>query len=248
MKYRVVTFAALTLLLCLLLSSCFVSCQSAPENGVTGNVDYSDLAANSYEVEEVTNTGYKLYRPVADGVEYALIFFLGTAMSVDNYDYIMTKTAAAGVAVYVPSNPFPDLTYNTIAIDYNAIGAEYYLVGGHSQGGGAAVRYAAENADTIKGLILFSPLVSNDATLVGIDIPSLYFQAENDYVLTDAMQADAKSRMNDACKYVLLNGAGHMCYGESSLLDNGGTVRPKQEIQDGILHEIVSFLDAAING
>lgn len=247
MRHRIYIFAAFTLLLCLLCSFFLVSCKSTDNEGSSATVDYSDVVSGSYDVEFVETKDYKLYKPVAKGVEYGFIFFLGTAMPVDNYDYIMTKIASAGFAVYVPSNMFPDLTYNTINIDYDAIGAKKYFVGGHSQGGGAAVRYAFENADTIQGLILFSPLVSNDATLVDTDIPSIYFKAENDYVLTDAMQADAQSRMNASCKYVLLSGAGHMCYGQSSLLDNGGTVRPKEEIQDEILSLILPFMQSSLS-
>lgn len=247
MKYRVVVFAAFTLLICLFCSFLLVCCQSSSETKESDlTVDYTDVVSNSYSVNCVETEDYKLYKPDAEAIEYGFIFFLGTAMSVDNYDYILTKIAAAGFSVYVPSNMFPDLTYDTINIDYDAIGAEKYFVGGHSQGGGAAVRYASENADTIQGLILFSPLVSNSATLAGTEIPSLYFQAENDYVLTDAMQADAKSRMNDSCEYVLLNGAGHMCYGKSSLLDNGGTVRPKEEIQNEIIAKTLSFIQLSL--
>lgn len=227
----------------------FAACYDKPaQDQPLDGVDYTDLSKNSYEVAQTTTENYKLYTPEKHKVKYGFIFFLGTAMSVSNYDNILEKIASAGIAVYVPANPFPDVFYSLNVFDLESVNAEKYFVGGHSQGGGAAVRYAYENTENTAGVILFSPLVSNNATLENTSLPSLYFEAQNDNVLTDDMQNHAKSVMNESCRYVLLEGAGHMCYGESSLLDGGGTVRDKIEIQNEITVEIISFLNDVING
>ena len=107
--------------------------------------DYTDLAQNSYDVKITDEDGGRLYSPEADNVTWGFIFYLGTAMSTDNYDYIMTAIAKAGIAVYVPSNPFPDLLYSENEEGFSALGTQNYFIGGHSQGGGAAVRRACEN-------------------------------------------------------------------------------------------------------
>lgn len=243
MKRFCLRLAAIAAITCVFCSVFLTSCSKDDATAV----DYSDLGGNSYAVTQSVNDGYKLYTPQTDGVTYGFVFFLGTAMSVSNYDYVLGKIAAAGIAVYVPSNPFPDLSYGANVLDTGVTGAQKFFVGGHSQGGGAAVRYACENTDDTAGAILFSPLVSNDRSLKDGSLPALYFEAQNDYVLTDDMQNDAKSRMNASCRYVLLEGAGHMCYGQSSLLDGGGTTRDKREIQDEIVACVLDFMQNVIN-
>ena len=222
--------AALAVCLCFCLA-CLGACEDPPV------ADLSNMAANSYEVEITDTEEYRLYMPKATGVTCGFIFYLGTAMNTDNYDVILSAISAAGVAVYVSSNPFPDSLLN----------AEKYFVGGHSQGGGAAVRRACENAQTTAGAILLSPLISNDFTLADKDVPTLYFEAENDYVLSSSMQAAAKGRMNESCEFITLRGAGHMCYGASDLLDGGGTIRDKAEIQREVSAAILAFMQRVID-
>lgn len=219
----------------------FVEC--APPDDTPGSEDGA-----GFDVDTTVTDDYKLYMPDKEIVDVGFIFYLGTMMDLSNYDYVLTEIAASGVAVCVPNNAFADLAYSENEIAYEVLGAQRYFVGGHSQGGGAAVRRACENLQTTVGCILFSPLVSNDCSLAQTTLPAIFFQAENDRVLTDAMQQDAKSRMNDLCQYVLLEGAGHMCYGESDLLDSGGTVRDKREIQDEIASQTIAFIDRVIAG
>lgn len=232
--------AALAVCLCFCLA-CLCACEEPPV------ADLTDLAANSYEVEITDTEEYRLYMPKATGVTCGFIFYLGTAMNTDNYDVILSAISAAGVAVYVSSNPFPDLLYEERENAYSILNAEKYFIGGHSQGGGAAVRRACENAQTTAGAILLSPLISNDFTLADKDLPTLYFEAENDYVLSSSMQAAAKGRMNESCEFITLRGAGHMCYGASDLLDGGGTIRDKAEIQREVSAAILAFMQRVID-
>lgn len=235
---KAITTAALAL--ALLFALC--ACTKKPA------ADYTDLAQNSYDVKITDEDGGRLYSPEADNVTWGFIFYLGTAMSTDNYDYIMTAVAAAGIAVYVPSNPFPDLLYSENEEGFSALGTQNYFIGGHSQGGGAAVRRACENLSSTRGVVLFSPLISNDFTMSDKDMPTIYFEAENDNVLSQSMQNAAKSRMNESCEFITLQGAGHMCYGTSSLLDGGGTVRDKREIQDEVIAATLDFMQEVISG
>ena len=80
---------------------------------------------------------YKLFMP-KEGVRAGFIFYLGTAMGVDNYDSILTKVAESGIAVYVSSNPFPDLLYDEEEAAYDLLGLNKYFIGGHLPGGGGA--------------------------------------------------------------------------------------------------------------
>lgn len=233
---KAITTAALAL--ALLFALC--ACTEKPA------ADYTDLAQNSYDVKITDEDGGRLYSPEADNVTWGFIFYLGTAMSTDNYDYIMTAIAKAGIAVYVPSNPFPDLLYSENEEGFSALGTQNYFIGGHSQGGGAAVRRACENLSSTRGVVLFSPLISNDFTMSDKYMPTIYFEAENDNVLSQSMQNAAKSRMNESCEFITLLGAGHMCYGTSSLLDGGGTVRDKREIQNEVIAATLDFMQKII--
>lgn len=209
--------------------------------------DYSSLAANDYRVSESKTSEFKLFIPEAENLSWGFVFYLGTAMSTDNYDNILRKIAAAGVAVCVPANPFPDLLYEEKESAFDLLGAQNYFFGGHSQGGGAAVRRACENLALARGVVLYSPLVSNDFTLADKTLPAIYFEAENDNVLSAAMQNNAKHRMNENCEFVTLTGAGHMCYGTSSLLDGGGTIRDKAEIQAEVAQKTLAFMQQVID-
>lgn len=223
----------------------FVSCTQRND---APSVDYTDIAGNSYNVNVTDTSEYKSYIPLCSDIEYGMIFYLGTAMKTSNYDFILEKIARAGIAVYVPANPFPDLAYSPTENGYEILKLGNYFIGGHSQGGGAAIRRAAENLGNTAGLILFSPMISNQATLKDTSLPCIYFEAENDFVLTQDMQDDAKSRLSANCRYVLLKGAGHMCYGNSSLLDQGGTVRDKTEIQNEVTSHVLEFMQNVIDG
>ena len=234
---KVITAVALILALLFLICACTEKPAS----------DYTDLMRNNYEVEISDEDDGRLYSPQAKNVTWGFIFYLGTAMSTDNYDYIMTAIAKAGIAVYVPSNPFPDLLYSENEEGYFALDTQNYFIGGHSQGGGAAVRRACENPTSTRGVALYSPLISNDCTLSDKDMPTIYFEAENDKVLSSSMQSAAKNRMNKDCEFVTLRGAGHMCYGASSLLDGGGTTRDKAEIQAEVIQKTLSFMQSVIN-
>ena len=238
-KARLFTFLAFcALLTCAVL---FCACKPLPA------AEYADIAQNSYKAEISDDENGRLYAPQADGVKWGFIFYLGTAMRADNYDNIMTAIASAGIAVYVSSNAFPDLLYKEEEPAYAALNVQNYFIGGHSQGGGAAVRRACENLSSTRGVVLYSPLISNDFTLSDKDLPALYFSAENDKVLSSSMQNTAKSRMNASCEFIALQGAGHMCYGASDLLDGGGTTRDKAEIQAEVIRKTLAFMQSVIN-
>ena len=243
-KLRTFKFVKVITAVALILALLFLICACTEKPAA----DYTDLTRNNYEVEISDEDDGRLYSPQAKNVTWGFIFYLGTAMSTDNYDYIMTAMAKAGIAVYVPSNPFPDLLYSENEEGFSALGTQNYFIGGHSQGGGAAVRRACENLSSTRGEVLFSPLISNDFTMSDKDMPTIYFEAENDNVLSQSMQNAAKSRMNESCEFITLQGAGHMCYGTSSLLDGGGTVRDKREIQNEVIAATLDFMQEVISG
>lgn len=239
-------FTAVAALMCIATAAVVITalalsygdCAPRAENSIS----YEDVFANTYDVTVTEKSDMLLYAPEGEP-GYALLFYVGTAMSADNYDYVMRALASRGIAVAVSSNPFADLMYEETEKAFDLYPEAQYFIGGHSQGGGAAIRRAAENTDKTAGVILFSPMTINDSTLADKDIPAIYFEAENDKVLSEDLKNNAASRMNDECEFVLIEGANHMCYGETDFgLIDGENTRPLAEIQDEIILKTLTFI------
>lgn len=242
----------ITVLATIILASIFAGCTKEDNkiynNQYTNDASYdSGISSNQYEVKTFIADGYKVYQPQVN-TEWVFIFYLGTAMSVNNYDEILTKVASHGISVVVSDNKIADLGYKKEEKAFFMFDCKNYIIGGHSQGGGAAIRRAKENMEIVKACVLLSPMISNSSSLKDSTLPVLFFEAENDKILSSEQKNEAKSRMNDKCQYVLLEGANHMCYGESNLMSNvdGENTRDKKEIQLEITSEIISFLDGII--
>lgn len=224
-----------------------VFCGNCSASDTSERVSYEDIASNSYSVSVLERDGYAVYAPEYDP-DFALLFYVGTLMAHSNYDEILTAIASSGIAVLVSDNPFPDIMYDASEAAFDEYSDIKYFVGGHSQGGGAALRRAVENTDRVVGVILYSAMVSNDATLAGTDMPLIYFEAENDKVLTSEFKDDALSRVNDSCEYVFLDGANHMCYGKASFEPfDGKNDRPVAEIRSEIVSETIAFMQKVID-
>lgn len=249
-KVFIATMAVAILCIALFATGCDNAAEKIYNTGYTDSVDYSDgILENGYEIEILSVDGYRLYQPKAN-TEWVFVFYLGTAMSVDNYDAILSEVAAHGISVVVPNNKFADVWYSNTEKAYGMFECEKYVLGGHSQGGGAAIRRAGENMQTTKACVLYSPMlaISNKTTLTDSDLPVIFFEAENDNILSSSNKSEARSRMNGLCEYVMLEGANHMCYGESSLMSSqdGALERTKEEIQTQVAQLTIEFLDNVI--
>lgn len=210
------------------------------------SVDYSLYGENTYVVDISEEEGYRIFTPQAEGAEWGFLFYLGTAMPVDNYDDILTGIAATGICVVVSPNPFPDLFYSETEKAYSLTDAKKFFIGGHSQGGGAAVRRACENPESTYGCVLYSPLISNDFTLADKTLPVLFFEAENDKVLSSSIKTAAKERMSESCEFIFLEGANHMVYGTKDFFADGENDLPKTDTQAKTLSETVRFFRSVI--
>lgn len=247
-------FIALVAVAVLCLALLTVGCDKATERiynkGYSDTVDYSvGILENGYEIEILNVDGYRLYQPKAN-TEWVFVFYLGTAMSTDNYDAILSEVATHGISVVVPNDKFADVMYSKTEKAYGMFDCEKYILGGHSQGGGAAIRRAGENMQTTKACVLYSPMLAptNGTTLADSELPVIFFEAENDKILSSSNKSEAKSRMNGLCEYVMLEGANHMCYGESNMISSqdGVLERTKEEIQTQVAQLTIEFLDNVI--
>lgn len=223
-------------------------------------VDYaSDM---NFDVKTTIDNDYKVYEPVSsDGKEvdykYGVIFYLGTAIKEDNYDYLGNALAKQGYLVVMPKIYFASFQYKDVEQAFDRYKDVKFFVGGHSQGGGAAIRRAQENSDKVAGAILFAPLASRHQLLDGegnpvvdeetgvevyvnesiaeLQLPTLLLEASCDNVLSSKQKADAISRLNPqtTTKYMIDPGA-HMSF---SAMDSDSILSLFKNDGNGITQE-----------
>lgn len=233
----------------------FLSACDKKENSVP-RVDYARI--NDYAVKTETATYQdemftaKLYYPENVEAEYGLLFFVGTIIAPEYYDYLGNALAKQGYVVAIPSVPFAYFEYETKSRPIaDAVRSKFdgikFFVGGHSQGGGAAMRFACEEIDSVQGAILLAPLtfgaresteeeyealheahpewfnVNNDGsisrtdTLKNVDLPTLLLEADGDKILSDADKNNARAKMPKNVQRHLLAHACHMGFSTSEM-------------------------------
>lgn len=199
------------------------------------SVDYS--VDNDFEVEIVETEDYIAYKPKGVNCKYGMIFYVGTAIAPSLYEYLAMPLAAQG---YLMVFPLADL-YMTY-MDYKEIEYAFYdfedtqfFIGGHSQGGGAAVKRIQENPDKALGAILYSPLCYLEDNIHGLNMPTLLLEAAGDHVLTDEMKASALSRLDeDMLERHMITPGAHMSF---STMDADGILGAFKGDGDGLSEE-----------
>lgn len=240
-------------LIVLAMLACLVGCNDADK---AVEVDYSK--DNSF-VSNIIDSDYALiYEPISspeyvDGERmsytevnytYGLIFYVGSAIEPSYYSYLAGALARQGYLVVIPKVKL-NLAYIYYA-DYEEAFSNYpnvkFFVGGHSQGGGAAIRRSYENASSIVGTILYSPMAYrhklvdengnsvldennveiyiND-NLLEVDLPTLLLEAANDHVLPDSTKTDARARLKEGYTHHVISPGSHMSF---STMDTDGVL------------------------
>ena len=223
--------------LVLLITTAF--CLFACDKDESVSVDYS--AENSFFVKTTDSDSALVFEPVQDPVygdsgmtytkvnyRYGVVFYVGTAIEPKYYEYLGTALAKQGYLVVMPKFKL-NMAYTYYTEQEQAF-SDYpnvkFFIAGHSQGGGAAIRRASENAYSVTGAILLSPLADRhpklDANgnpvkdengveiyiadnLKDVDVPTLLIEAAEDHVLTDIKKADARSRLKEGYKHKVIS-------------------------------------------
>lgn len=183
-------------------------------------IDYS--ISNNFEYEVIENSDMVAYKPLNVTPKYGLIFYVGTVIEPKYYEYLATALAKEGYVAVIPkmSLYMAYAGYKEVEPAFASYPDVEFFVGGHSQGGGAAVRRAMENTSTVKGVVLYAPLCYNTDNIVDCNLPTLLLEATNDGVLTAEMKANALTRISaDAEKYMLTGS--HMSF---STFDDDGVL------------------------
>ena len=236
------------------MSVCLVSVMQTDTQDLDVNfVDYSK--ENYFEYERIDARDAVSYVPVGVEAQYGLIFYIGTAIPYENYDYLAEPLVRAGYVVVLPKVDMglAYMLYKETEKAFSRYPNIQFFVGGHSQGGGAAVRRAEENLDKVKGVVLYAPLCYMDDTIKDSGLPVLLLEATNDGVLSSEMKADAKTRLPTSREEYMLEGC-HMSFSSmdddsilSMFFDGPASEDVKQRQKDKTVEYTLNFLNAVVN-
>ena len=195
----------------------FVGCTPPEPPEVIPPVDYS--ADNNYAYQIVSDEDYVTYVPDANAT-HGFLFYLGTMIAPEYYDYLASALAKQGYLVVISTNAMSYTLYDEEEYTFTDYPNIKFFVGGHSQGGGAAVKRTNENRDKVAGVVLLAPLAYPHDSIADAGIPVLLLEATKDGVLTSAMKADAKLCIPDDSEQYMIEG----CHMSFSTFDSDGTL------------------------
>ncbi len=209
-------------------------------------VDYAldnDFSVNIEDGEDAL-----VFSPIGVTPTIGLLFYVGTFIDASNYEYLGKALAKQGYLAVFPKVMFAFFQYDDYEPAYNRFKGVRFFLGGHSQGGGAAIRRAQENSDVTDGLILLAPLCYkyNNSVFNGggdpdnidfynvaeLALPSLILHAADDRVLSDGQKSAVFECVNaEYCeKHVITPGA-HMSF---STADSDAALKMFNNDGDGI--------------
>ena len=212
---KILTFALAVLLLISLFV--FVSCDTPNPPEVIPKVDYSVI--NNFEFSISETEDYVTYTPDANAT-HGFLFYLGTSVAPKYYDYLASALAKQGYLVVISTNGFPYMFYDKDEPTFEEYPNIKFFVGGHSQGGAAAVKRTNEHRDKVVGVVLLAPLAYPSDSIADAGIPVLLLEATNDGVLTADMKANAKRSIPYDSEKYLIEG----CHMSFSTLDSDETL------------------------
>lgn len=252
-------------LIAALLSTIGVLSFAACNNKKVETVDYKKNNAYSFtqttyvvnpEADEASQLSAVIYTPNGVQAKYGLLFFLGTVIAPEHYDYLASALAKQGYVVAIAVEPFAYFGYDDrTKIIADKVVEKYqdlkFFVGGHWQGGGAAMRFACEHLDQTLGAVFLAPLtfgardatqeeydkdatahpewfnvntdgsISRADTLVNTTLPTLLLEASNDHVLSTQQKKDALDKMPACMTHFVIQNASHMGFSTMALGLNG---------------------------
>ena len=197
---------------------------------------------------EVTSGEWQIFAPRNTTPTTGLIFYPGTFVNPKAYAEPAYTMAAAGYLVVVVPMPLgmAFLAPNRAATVQAAFpDIEKWVIGGHSQGGSYAIRYAFANPDEVDGLILWAgrPLGNDD--LSGRNLPVLSINGSLDPRRSPEILAEIEARLPADAKHINIDGGTHEYFGDyageldEEVIEKAITQDKQTEI---IIEESVDFL------
>jgi len=247
--------------LILIIVLCIAICAGCNKDNTIPEVNYN--VDNSYDVQVEDNSEYLSFSPKGATAKYGLLFYVGTLIPPSSYEYLGNALAKQGYVMVIPKADlmFAYFRYQTEEIVFERFSNIEFFIGGHSQGGGAAIRRAAENTDITKGVVLLAPLANshyefdefdNESyvvdTIKDTTIPTLLIEASEDHILSDAQKEDAKTRLPIGYSNSIIQGGCHMCFSnEKPTLTDGPFVNmTKEEQHNQTISIVLEFMNKIV--
>ncbi|MBD5092264.1 MAG: hypothetical protein HDT36_02670 [Clostridiales bacterium] len=205
---------------------CLFSCNT-PNNKSDNTPDNQEVYVdygkdNSYEFEVTEDDDAVTYMPKGATAKYGLLFYLGTIIPPECYAYLAEPLARQGYVVVIPKILFAYFLYKETEVAFEKHPNVEFFIGGHSQGGGAAIKRAQENPNSIKGVILYAPLCNGKETIEDTSIPTLLLEATKDNVLNYSQKETARGRLPENRTEYMLEG----CHMSFSSFDDDALLAP----------------------
>ncbi|HEU5485572.1 MAG TPA: alpha/beta hydrolase [Microlunatus sp.] len=171
-----------------------------------------------------------------------LVFVPGARVDPRAYANILRPVAQAGYLVAVVKPPFnlalPNSTQPDAVIE-NHPEIRYWAAGGHSLGGVAASSYADDHPMT--GLLLYASYPASE--LARNDLLTTSISGSADELATPGDIAEAKPRLPEATRYVVVDGGIHAFFGDYGDQPGDGTPTiSRQDAQSQIQKATIALL------
>lgn len=235
------------ILICLivatLLCGCLFACDKTDDSSF--KVDYTQTY--DFRIKKTDSSEALTYEPILDPLyidgklasyttveyRYGLVFYVGEGITPDRYAYLANALAKQGFLVVIAksANNLSYLNYADIESAFVTYPNVKFFVGGHSQGGGAAIRRSYENSTSVMGTLLLSPIGQRHAvnnadgspligengaevyisdSIASTSIPVLLLDGENDAVRKAQQKSDILARLNDNLEHQTIESGTHM--------------------------------------
>jgi pimeloyl-ACP methyl ester carboxylesterase len=165
---------------------------------------------------QVETEPWLVFQPVGEEPSTGLVLYPGGRVDPRAYAPVARALAAEGYLVAIVPMPLdlaffaPDRAAEVMAT-YPEI--EQWAIGGHSLGGAMAARFAYQNPDVVRGLVLWAsyPAENDDLSDRELAVTSIY--GTHDCLMTQEKIAASRPLLPPATTWVAIEGGNHAQFG-----------------------------------
>lgn len=209
-----------------------------------------DTFKNSGKVTVTESDDFITFQTESSNVNPSIIFFQGGLADPKAYAPLCKKLAEKGFTCHLMKMSWrmPQYDYKK-TLKLFKLDSNYYVIGGHSQGGKMAAQIVYENPTLFKGLFLLGTSHPRDIDLSSLSIPTIKLYAEKDGLASISEVMENKSKLPENSKLVLIKGGNHSQFGYLGklLMDNSADISLEEQ-QNQTAQYLIEFLNENKNG
>lgn len=189
---------------------------------------------NKVTVTEVKD-GFKFEPEDGNVVQPNIIFYPGGLVEPESYSTFARALAELGHRVYIAEMPFNLAIFgqNKAQSFINEYPDEAFVIGGHSLGGAFAARFAAENADALKGVYFMASYADEGGSLKDSGLSILQITGTDDGVLNHEVWEESKTNLPAETVFISIDGGNHGQFGSYGMQkgDNEPEIEEQQQLE-----------------